>query len=977
MTFLSHCRIGFFNYFRSLGVFLLILSIFILAGCGGGGAASTGGGNTGSGGGGGTGQGGSGGGAAPGPFAAGRTKYVRTDATTEYFGWINSHWALYHAATGHFFVTDPSSNHVIVLDAATETEIGTISVPGAFSVDDTPDHSTLYVATLIGDVYAIDPVNMSVTHRYVGSQIGPSGYFAFSALVMQDGRLALLGEPGGFASVDGSQSFALWNPLDNSFSLNMAGLGSGPQGSCGSFMGNIGGFSRTVDRQKIILASIDSDSTLCEIDETSGQGISVSTGASFTMDNFRTTPDGKYIIVPGNPGGANIYDAQTLQRIGQFTVNGETATDSGFFLSPDSTTLYTPNNSIIYAYSLPNGQQTGWLPNIYVPPTSSGGASGPIGGPNVQATDGSGLFIGPLEQGVAFVDTKILRTGSLGTQFLNGYLSPATGSTSGGTPVQMPYPGTLLGSLSAVYFNSNPATEAIGSSGLISSTTPSGNPGPADVYTFTTDGGFQLLPEGFSYGPTILEVSPNMATAEGGGTGYIFGYGFGPISAASTTPQGLQVTVGGKPAVVTGLFSSTGAVPFQLQAISYTIPSGAGNSDVAVTAASGAATAHAAMTYLPGVSQFSLQGASLVQGIYDPHQDLYYFTDVHEIRVFSKTLGNWLSPITIPAPNGSSQSLWGIALSPDGTQLAVSDAAAGVIYVLNPVNPASIKTFVVNTGNVGIEFPAGLAISNSGTVYYTVFWQGVDGESGFYKLDTNTGTITNYHIDGPGLGTNDALLRASISPDGSQVYFNNDGYVFAIDTATDKVLSASTDPGCCYGDDDLSLSADGSRLAATSYFYDGNLNAQSYFSQNDREIAAAQYVYGMKLSADGTLLYQPSVSGIDVFDARLGNLLQRISLPFSLSEGFDALVADGKENTLIAITGVNGDGIAIVDLTSIAELAPLPYASRQSLLSHRLVRWGRSGPELKSQALTAKHSLIRLGPKFIQRIAESNRLEAK
>src|SRR5258705_2492555 len=29
------------------------------------------------------------------------------------------------------------------------------------------------------------------------------------------------------------------------------------------------------------------------------------------MSNFRTTPDGKYIIVPGYPGGANIYDAQT------------------------------------------------------------------------------------------------------------------------------------------------------------------------------------------------------------------------------------------------------------------------------------------------------------------------------------------------------------------------------------------------------------------------------------------------------------------------------------------------------------------------------------------------------------------------------------------------------------------------------------------------------------------------------------------
>jgi len=80
-----------------------------------------------------------------------------------------------------FLLLDPGSNRVAVLDAASETEVGEISVPGAYSIDDTPDHKTLYVGIAIGDLYMVDPVAMAVTNRYVGSQIGPSGYWTAAA----------------------------------------------------------------------------------------------------------------------------------------------------------------------------------------------------------------------------------------------------------------------------------------------------------------------------------------------------------------------------------------------------------------------------------------------------------------------------------------------------------------------------------------------------------------------------------------------------------------------------------------------------------------------------------------------------------------------------------------------------------------------------------------------------------------------------
>src|SRR5205807_8514574 len=116
----------------------------------------------------------------------------------------NPHWIIYNPLTARLFVTDPASGHVFVLDAVSETKIASIKIPGAFGIDDTPDHRTLYVGTEVGDVYSVDPVAMSVLRRYPASQIGPTGYLALTALVLADGRLALLGEQGGFPSVDGS-----------------------------------------------------------------------------------------------------------------------------------------------------------------------------------------------------------------------------------------------------------------------------------------------------------------------------------------------------------------------------------------------------------------------------------------------------------------------------------------------------------------------------------------------------------------------------------------------------------------------------------------------------------------------------------------------------------------------------------------------------------------------------------------------------
>lgn len=756
--------------------------------------------------------------------------------------------------------------------------------------------------------------------------------------------------------MDGSTGFAIWNPSTNAITL-YGSPGPFASGSAPSLpfcdMGNIGSFDRSPDRSSIFVGSIDSDGTVCEINESTGALQSFVPNGEPLHLNF--SPDGNYLAFPAyQSSSVTIYNAHTFAQVAQFAVAGDTSSAANLVFSADSTTLFVSSPSILYAYSVPGGQPAGWLPNIVVQQLGGGYTVSPATNPDYGAYDGTGLLVGPLEEGFGFLDTTTIRSGAVGTQFLNGYLTPATGPTSGGTPIQLPDPNPV-GSLAAMYFGSRAASSVSESSGVISATTPPGNPGAVDVYTFTSDGGMQLLPEAFSYGPEIVEVTPDASTSEGGGAGILYGYGFGSTTATGI-PVGLTVSVGGEPATLMGFtpnaydYYTVLAPPFPLQSISYTIPPGTSgaSANVSVRSSSGSTTSSSSLAYLPATQQFPLSGAQLAQGIYDPHRNLYYFTDASEVRVFSRAQNAWLSPMTIPAPNGATQRLWGLGLSPDGTKLAIADLNADVIYLVNPSNAASVETFPFNPsfapGIVGN--PAAVAVTDSGVIYIAADVIGGDGFNQYFELNTNTGTLTGLNLGGPGGGPTDSYLRTELSSDNSRVFFNSVGDVFSVDTATGIVTQASSDQGCCYGNYDLALSANQIQVAASSYLYDTDLNAVSFTTLNDREAENITYVYGMKLSPDGSLLFQPSTNGIDIFDGRVGVLLERVALPFALSPNYDALVEDGQDNVLVAITGTTGDGVAVVDFSSISEPPPLPYPES---LSSRPKNQNRSAPTNRSK----------------------------
>lgn len=854
-----------------------------------------------------------------------RTQFLRTDAMWDY-GSINyfpQQWILYDPRTKRFFANSTALNRIDVFDATNESLIAQIPIPGPWVSDETPDLSTIYVGTQLGDLYAIDPVAMSVKKRTPAVEIGPTGYAAYEVRVLADGRLVLLGNQGGIPAIDGYANFGIWDPISNSLTVlgsSYGGSGPGEPNVC-DFLINIAEFTLTADRTKVLISSNASDGTLCEVDPNSATYVTVRGGAGAPI---LVPPDGKEIIVAGGKF-VNVYDSQGLFLIDQFQV-GTGSESYRFILSYDGNTLYAVP-VLLFGNA---GLAIDWRTHAVKGHFSTYTTGDLISWTTPQAADPTGLISGVIGEGVSFLDASVLYPNDPGPLIPNPSVSPKTGPGAGGTMV------TAASAISAtrlnqVFFGNGVASGAAVGNG-ITVQSPPGNPGPVDVLVAALDGGLELSPEGFSYGPWVVEVTPDAATSEGSGTATIYGYGFGGFGQSQQPAPGLQVSIGGQNATIVQYLPTLATAqlnpwyPFPLQGVVVTVPSGIPGSvaDVTVSTADGSNTVKSAFTYYPTVQQFPLSGAVLVQGIYDRFRDVYYFTDQTQVQVFSKAQGKWLAPIPITG----AVRLWGISLSPDGTKLAIADAGVNAIYLLNPVSPSSVKTF--SLPNIGMdqgELPAALAITDSGIIYYSSFYVNTTGGWAIHKLDTSSGNATDYQWLQAGSYTYDAYARVLLSSDNSRVYINDGGIPIVLDTATDTTYFNPL----IVGDNELTLSSNGTWMSAAEYLADTNVNAEAYLVYPEREVWNVSAVYGEKLSPDGSLLFSPLLNAIDVLDGQRGSLLARISTPFTFSPNYDALVADGQDNTLLAITGQSGDGVAVIDLTSFAEPQPLPYARTSPL----------------------------------------------
>jgi hypothetical protein len=878
-----------------------------------------------------------------------RTGYVRTDTQWDasFLNFFPQRWIIYDAPTRRFFATSTFLNRVDVIDAKTEQVIAEIPVPGAFVGDETPDHSAIYMGTQVGDVYKIDPVSMQVLQRYPAVQIGPNGFPAYEVRVLADGRLVLLGSQGGIPAVDGYSSLAIWNPADNSFFIapRFAVLPGCP------ITGGIVEFALTADRTKVLLGSGVSGAALCSYDPVTDAQVAVATDPlGIGVSAILTPSDGQEIIVPGG-STVNVFDANGLFPTDTFQVG--TGTGLNFFnylLSLDGNTLYVlpkgAEGGTLLAYNWRTHQLIGWAPMMDLLDLGVG--------PYPDAIDETGLITAVAPHGISFLDAGAIHLGPPTSVATNTFVSPSFGPAAGDTNVTFTFIATPATTTNVFFGNQLTANVTPVGEG-VSVTSPPGAPGPVDVTALLPDGNLVIAPESFSYGPSIVEVTTDSTTAEGGATGTISGYGFGNARFGGQEAAGLQVLVNGQAASnlqyspnPLDSVSEGPAYLFPIESIDFTFPQGTAGqtADLVVSDSAGSVTAAHAIQYLSPSRRFPLTGSQLVQGIYDSKRDVYYFSDTTRVQVFSRTQGAFLAPINMPS---GAQRLWGLALSPDGSKLAVSDAIADRIYVLDPDTPATIKTFGASaaTDPAGGS-PGGLAITDAGNIYYMMFYVELTGPPGLHKLNTVTGTITPFQsIAALALG-DDSLTRVLLSSDNARVYINTASFFVELDTATDTLFSNPVIPNSDY---ELALSSNQTWMSGTGWLMDTNLNPESFITLTDRQAITSVGVFGAKLNSDGSLFFQPLTGGIDVFDGKTGTLRNRIALPFSLSANYDALVSDGKDNVLLAIVGQEGDGgVAVIDLSSLPEPLSLGLRPAGGVTPRKLAA---AGPGTSNKTPTA------------------------
>jgi hypothetical protein len=893
---------------------------------------------------------------------------VHTDGLTPYPEFPPPNYLIYHAATNRFFSTDAYLNRLSVVDAATRTMKATLDIPGAFGIDQAPDGSVVYVGTMLGDLYEVDPVNLTVLKRIPSASISAYGFQANAVYALANGQLLLVKYffVPGFSWVDGNGPMALWDPATNDIhvfqnysAIPKPGFNTAEYPSLSTCLEGFENIMLTNNRTRVLITPVltaEGSSQLCSLDpiaDTWNWSGTISGGAFSSLTTLALSADGNTLAAYDGYAIYNI-DPTTLAVKNSFTVTTSQTLFNypGMIMSSDGSQVFLPDSGgadILDVFGLPSGKQTGWIPqaNAVAP------GSYALAGPYYQAINTNGLAAGVMEgAGIGLLDTTAVHAMPVGSHFGLTQLELATGPVSGGTSTAwwQDNVGVPVASLGSIYFGANAAT-SINSSGFdftLDAVTPAGQPGPVDVRAFSTDGGSQLIPWGFSYGPWVLETTAQYATADGGGPASLFGLGFGQVvdnlgGTYGPPPSDLNVAVGGSSATVNAYLSSPygsnyfSTPPLPVNNLLYTVPPGTAGvaSPVSVTTNDGTVAASSGLTYLPATQQYPVDGV-LVDGVYDAKRDLYYFTDANQIRVFSLAKGAWQTPIAIPAPAGAygPQRLFGLALSPDGSKLAIADPGAIAIYLINPDQPAAVQSFAL-AAKLGLQStaaePLDPVVTNDGMVYYTTLNANPNsGGFGLYLLNTNTGALTVLP-NAPDWGVYDPYSRLALSSDGTRVYFNFQGSVGYFDVPTQTIYYApSNNEVIGQGTEDFVLAPNQETIFAAGVVMDSTLNNLGLQVLDVAESIDANYVFGSAISADGSLIFQPGDGLIDVLDGYTGSFRARVSVPFTLSPNYRALVSNQQNSQLVAITGATGNGIAVINLNALPEPQPVTYAISES-----------------------------------------------
>ena len=808
----------------------------------------------------------------------------------------------YDAKRNQLFLSVPGSNVVKVFDTQTHAQKTEISISSPYGIDISADGESVYVGTGTQFLYVLDPSTLHVKQVIDSTTVLPGGFSSVFVFAMSDGTVVIV--PG--LGVDGDGPPLIWSPANGSASVISGN------------MPVIGAVARSGDRSSIIVTS----------PFTSG-GTSVYSLATKTFISTPYTPGDIVGRVAANPvkdqfavsdldGNIFIYNS-SLAQLGAIRIEPPNQIGgqrlNGMVFSGDGARLHLFVDETIQEYDTASFTQHA----VMAQPYSLGVFAEPL--PLVE--DNSGMIFGINEEGLDFIDvSKIQGTGLTTAPYGYGYgvpyLNANTGPVAGGTPVSggigVSSSSSETGTIVAAYLGTTPVWDLSASGNQFSFEAPSvTSAGRVNMIVNLTDGTPLLAPEAFSYGPDVVRLVSNTSGADGGGTGFLAGYGLG------SSTSDLQITIGGQAAKVTNISTSLAGLdePFAtpMQSASFTVPKGVtGAADVTLTTSAGSKTLADAFQFNPSTTLHATT-APLEAGVYDPTRKAIYYTTTNQILTWSISGNMWLSPISVPS--STSAALTGISISPNGQYVAAADQGNRSIVVFNPDSPQGIESFPVSDGGFGLN-PASVAISNQGKVYFNVAFTYRGGWGTrcqgdlMWMLDATSGAATD--LDPFGQVSQFCMYitdRVLLSSDGNSVFVDDDGGLALYDVPSGQWTFLAGSEG---GNSDMAMSGDNSRLFATLSLIDWNRGYLGTPAWSDLDLSDNQtLLVGEKLDRNGTLLLQPWSQALDVVDLSHFVNHERIALPYPVQDVFDPLVWDDDNDTAYMI--VNG-GLLEVPLTA-------------------------------------------------------------
>jgi len=830
------------------------------------------------------------------PFGANttptRSTFVRTDTSPT--------GMVYDEARQLVFVSVELLNEVLVLSSVDGHQVASIPVNYPAGIDESADGTAVYVVSpLFSGITIIDPNLFEVVGQanvpasVSGTTMGPA-FFQVAAL--SNGQVLLLEATGDTGPVP----FFLWDPATNDFTV----FGQS------TFTPFAGLMSRSADRSKVLgFAGVSGGAVVYDVSTGTTIGPNSSIGAYSAI-----SPDGSQIISVGLQNSPTVFYDGNLNPIASVQLDAFPLTGVAYSLDGRHAYVFTQQIDA-YGGNIAAVIDTSTFSVVGIVPGFAFTASLPFSGQWITtfAVDETGMLFGAAGQGVGFLD--MTNPTSLGYPLPQWFtVQPTLASLTAPASAQLNGAGFAQNFNYGVYVGAPPASSqtlpatniSVLSLNSVNLTIPEGRTaGPANVTLTRSDGFFEVMPDAVSFGPSILRVDANAGSTSGGDTIKIWGYGFD-----SGNPQ---VTIGGGSANISRVTSPIEGTLLPTESITLQTPPGvAGNADVVVRSASGSATVTGGYQYLNSVQVYPMSG-SLADIAYDQARKRLYVSNAsaNQVEIFDLTSNTFLSPVSVGNFPTS------LALTPDGTLLAVVNGNVGTVSVINLATlqvTATYPALTASDNSVGCGGVAGeMAPGAPHLVLVGVYCVNTLGGGNMHILNLDTGSLSCSGIAGCGTNGTDFTVGNSLmasTPDGTKIFLvfglGADDQTAALLNLTTNTLTIGFSNG---GLQDAAASADGT-IFATS-FETANpqvvpISMMAFEAYTDAGGQSFNNLVGERLNPAGSLLFAPQVSGVDLFDVHTGRLALHVVLPDQLPPVVHSMVLDetGTKMFLISSTGV-------------------------------------------------------------------------